>query len=109
LELSEKSELAFDFNPKAGPYGVAIIHPGNNVLCGKQRALNMLSDSGVRKLWMIGDGPADAVTGPDIESFLVGQGDAKTVPSSVTGVTQLPGVVGALEMMQEIVRRRTLP
>jgi hypothetical protein len=69
----------------------------------------MLSDSGVRKLWMIGDGPADAVTGPDIESFLVGQGDAKTVPSSVTGVTQLPGVVGALEMMQEIVRRRTLP
>lgn len=54
---------------------------------------------------MIGDGAADAVRGASIESFLVGQRSDSSLASRVSASTPLPGVIGAIEMMREVVSR----
>ena len=97
--------IAFDFNPNCGPYGVAILHAGKEVRSGKQDAMDILATGGVKKVWMIGDGPADVLTGPSQESFLVGQLANSPLAKMAQGATSLPGVVGAIEMMRAVVKR----
>ena len=97
--------IAFDFNPYCGPYGVAILHAGKEVRSGKQDAMDILATGGVKKVWMIGDGPADVLTGPSQESFLVGQLANSPLAKMAQGATSLPGVVGAIEMMRAVVKR----
>lgn len=97
--------LAFDFNPNCGPYGVAILHAGQDVRSGKQDAMDLLPAGGVKKIWMIGDGPADVVVGPSVESFLVGQSKNSPLARKAQGSTPLPGVIGAIELMGEVVKR----
>jgi hypothetical protein len=97
--------IAFDFNPHCGPYGVVILHGGDSVQSGKQDAMNLLVAGGVRKIWMIGDGPADAVRGRSVESFLVGQKEEGPLAARANGSTSLSGVIGAIEMMREVVAR----
>lgn len=97
--------IACDFNANCGPYGVVILHAGDSVQSGKQDAMDMLVAGGVKKVWMIGDGAADAVRGASIESFLVGQRSDSSLASRVSASTPLPGVIGAIEMMREVVSR----
>jgi hypothetical protein len=97
--------IACDCNPNCGPYGVAIVHAGDSVVFGKQDAMDMLVAGGVKKIWMIGDGAADAVRGASIESLLVGQRPDSQLAVRASASTPLPGVIGAIEMMREVVSR----
>lgn len=104
--IGGSEQLAFDFNPDCGPYGVAIIHAGGAIDRGKQRAFSTLRDGGVEKLWMIGDGMADLVAGSGMQSLLVGQSASSKLGQEAIRFTHTPGVAGVIEMIDSVIAER---